>query len=90
VRPSTPPPLSPSSTSRFFPTLEGQLRLGVEQIYITDLSGSLCQPPLDPSAGVCLLQRKVESSITPGSKFSPYLTGRATCGNLGRQERKHK
>jgi hypothetical protein len=50
-----------------------------------DPSGILCRPPLDPSAGVCFVKRKVEI-------FHPtYLTGRATkgtCGNLGRQKEK--
>jgi hypothetical protein len=38
-----------------------------------DPSGILCRPPLDPSAGVCFVKRKVESSIPVGSNFSPYL-----------------
>jgi hypothetical protein len=38
-----------------------------------DPSGILCRPPLDPSAGVCYVKRKVERSIPPGSNFSPYL-----------------
>jgi hypothetical protein len=38
-----------------------------------DPSGNLCRPPLDPSAGVCFVKRKVESSNSLGSNFSPYL-----------------
>jgi hypothetical protein len=57
-----------------------------------DPSWILCRPPLDQSAGVCFVKRKVESSIPPGSNFHPtYLTGRATkgtWGNLGRQKEK--
>jgi hypothetical protein len=41
-----------------------------------DPSGILYQLPLDPSAGVCLVELKVESSIPPGSNFHHfYLTG---------------
>jgi hypothetical protein len=38
-----------------------------------DPSGIPCRPPLDPSAGVCFVKRKFESSIPLGSNFSPYL-----------------
>jgi hypothetical protein len=52
----------------------------------------LCRPPLDPSAGVCLVKQKVESSISPRSIFhATYLTGLAIKGtwvNLGRQKEK--
>jgi hypothetical protein len=50
---------------------------------------TLCQPPLDPSTGVSLVKRKVESSIPPGSTSSPYLMGcaiKGTWGSLGRQK----
>jgi hypothetical protein len=50
----------------------------------------LCRPPLDPSAGVCLVKRKVKSWIPPWSNYSPCLKGRATKGtggNFGRQKK---
>jgi hypothetical protein len=39
----------------------------------SDPSGIPYRLPLDPSAGVCLVNRNIERSIQPGSKFSPYL-----------------
>jgi hypothetical protein len=58
-----------------------------------DASGILCRPPLDSSAGVCYVKRKVERVRSlQGRTFHPtYLTGRAikdTWGNLGRQKEK--
>jgi hypothetical protein len=44
-----------------------------------DPSGILCQAPLDPRAEVCLVKRKVESSVPPRSNFSPYLLHGVCC-----------
>jgi hypothetical protein len=57
-----------------------------------DPSGILCRAPLDLSAVVCLVKRKVESSIPPRSNFHPTrLMGcaiKGTWDNLERQEEK--
>jgi hypothetical protein len=54
-----------------------------------DPSGILCRPPLDPSAGVCFVKQKVDSSIPPGPTFHPtYLTGRAIKGTWGGKRKK--
>jgi hypothetical protein len=81
-----------------YKTLDGHLAQQIQgflydtrQIRPLGLSESECWPPLDPSAGLRLVKRNVESLIPPGSNFSPDFTGRAMKGiwsNLGRQEEK--
>jgi hypothetical protein len=56
-----------------------------------DPSVIACRPPLDRSAGVCLVKRKVESSMPTGSNFSPYLlAGRNVKGTWGYPRRQKK
>jgi hypothetical protein len=56
------------------------LKTGFDDCRPLDPSGDIRWPPLDPSAGACLVEQKVESSIPPQDFHPTYLTGRAIKG----------